>query len=180
MLVYTLVSLQSTQSLTIAAWESHFNVSGIYLFVKNLVVFSFTLVPPPTYVTVTNDPISTIKPFVSPNVTLSCTVELSPAVDVPVTVNTEWTGPHGFMTRNVAHLVMGKTTTYISALVISSFVRNPSGNYTCSAILSSTSQFLSDSLPESDIKTITTGKIPIEAIVSKYVGKTHHSNVVFD
>ena len=37
----------------------------------------------------------------SVNVTLICTVELSPAVDVPVTVSTVWTGPAGFLVDNV-------------------------------------------------------------------------------
>ena len=40
----------------------------------------------------TSHPVRIIRPIGS-NVTLTCTVELSPVVDVPVTVNTVWTGP---------------------------------------------------------------------------------------
>ena len=53
-------------------------------------------------VIVTSDPVSPIKPFECPNITLTCTVELSPAVDVQVTVNTVWTGPAGFESNTTA------------------------------------------------------------------------------
>ena len=46
--------------------------------------------------------ISPILTLASVNVTLICTVKLSPAVDVPVTVNTVWTGPAGFLADNVS------------------------------------------------------------------------------
>ena len=77
----------------------------------------FYTVPPPVNVTVTSDPVSPIRPIGSA-VSLSCTVELSPAVDVPVTVNTVWTGPDRFMTTNTAQPVMGNT--YSSSVMISS------------------------------------------------------------
>ena len=59
-------------------------------------------------------------------------MELSPSVDVPVTVTTVWTGPDGFMTTNTAQPVMGSTTTYISREIV-----NLLGDYTCTATLSS-------------------------------------------
>ena len=115
-------------------------------------------VPPPVSVTVTSDPVSPIQPFIFPTVTLTCTVELSPAVDVPVTVNTVWTGPDGFMTTNTAQPVTGRTTTYTSTAVVSSFGRDQSGNYTCSATVTSNSQYLTDS-SKSGSKNVTTGKL---------------------
>ena len=71
-------------------------------------------------------------------VTLNCTVhvELSPAVDVPVTVNTVWTGPAGFMTTIKVPVIDG-TTTYTSTAMIISLGRNQSGVYTCTATLHS-------------------------------------------
>ena len=80
-------------------------------------------------------------------------------MDVPVTVNTVWTGPDGFMATNTAQPVMGSTTTYTSTAIVTSFGRNQSGNYTCMATVSSltTSQFLMDS-SQTDIKHITTGR----------------------
>ena len=70
------------------------------------------------------------------SINLTCTVELSPLVDVPVTVTTEWTGhgPAGFMTSNTAQLVMGSDpTTYTSTAMVSlsRSGRDQSGNYTC-------------------------------------------------
>ena len=101
-------------------------------------------VPATDSVIVMSVPVSPIHPAVSA-VTLTCTVELSPAVDVPVTVTTMWTGPAGFMTTNTAQPVMGTTTTYTSTAVVNSFGRHRSGKYTCTATVSSTSSFLLDS-----------------------------------
>ena len=84
-------------------------------------------VPPPT-VTVSTNPPGIIA--VGSSVTLTCTVELSSSVDVPVTVNTVWTGPDNF---NEMAQQMGSTTTYTSTAMVSSFGRNQSGNYTCTA-----------------------------------------------
>ena len=69
---------------------------------------------PNPMVVVSSDPVSPIWP-VGSDVNLTCTVELSPAVDVPVTVNTVWTGPDGFMTTNTAQPV---TTTYTSICLL--------------------------------------------------------------
>ena len=80
-----------------------FNVTFIYTYP--------CLAPDPVFVAVTSDPVSIIE---YPNVTLTCTVELSPVVDVPVTVNTVWTGPAGFMIENTAQRVNESNTRYIS------------------------------------------------------------------
>ena len=58
-------------------------------------------------------------------------------MDVPVTVNTVWTGPAGFGTNIIAQPVAGSTTTYISTAMVSSFWREQSGNYTCTSTVSS-------------------------------------------
>ena len=117
----------------------------------------FTLVPGMIYVNISSDPVGPVLPFGS-NVTLTCTVELSLAVDVPVTVNTVWTGPDGFMTTNTAQPVMGSTTTYTSVAMVSSFGRNQSGNYTCTATVSSTAPFLLSST-QSATKKISSGAV---------------------
>ena len=72
-----------------------------------------------------------IRP-VGSDVTLTCTVDLDPAVDVPVTVNTEWTGPDEVTLYSSAP-VMKNLTRYISTVNISSFGRNQSGYYSCAA-----------------------------------------------
>ena len=118
----------------------------------------FLTVPAPAFVTVTSNKPNPIQP-VGSDVTLTCTVELSPAVDVPVTVNTVWTGPDEFMTANTAQPVMGSTTTYTSTAMVSSFGRDQSGNYTCTATVSSTAQFINDSELRSGIARVSVGEI---------------------
>ena len=93
------------------------------------------------------------------NVTLTCTVELSSVVDVPVTVNTVWTGPAGFNTTNTAQPVIDTITTYVSIVVVRSFGREQSGNYNCTATLTFESPFVVPSGPKSGSVTITTGII---------------------
>ena len=108
--------------------------------------------------TVTNDPVSPIRP-VGSDTTLTCTVELSPTVDVPVTVNTVWTGPNGFMTVNTAQSVMGSTTTYTSTAMVSSFGRGQSGVYICTATVRSASLFVTRGASQSGTARLTVGKI---------------------
>ena len=86
---------------------------------------------------------SPIRP-VGSVVTLTCTVELSPAVDVPVTVNTVWTGPSGFMTSDTTQSIRNATN-YTTTAMISSFGRDQSGVYTCTVTVSSMSPLLTSS-----------------------------------
>ena len=111
------------------------------------------LVPSPISVTVVSDLRSPV--VVGSNVSLTCTVELSPSVDVSVTVNTVWTGPAGFMATNTAQPVMGSTTTYTSTVMLNSFETSQSGQYNCTANISSTSSFLTDSSPQCGTSKIT-------------------------
>ena len=116
------------------------------------------LVPSPISVIVTSDPVSPIQSDGS-DVTLTCTVELSPLVDVPVTVNTVWTGPTGFMTTNTTQPVMGST--YSSLVIISSFGRDRYGNYTCSVSVSSANTMLTTSDIRNGSSRVTTGEANI-------------------
>ena len=119
------------------------------------VLIQHTLVP--LSVNVTSHPVSPIQAIES-NVTLTCTVELSPAVDIPVTVNTVWSGPAGFNITNTAQPVLGYTNTYISTAIVRKFGRNQTGNYICTATIVSDSTVVPAS-SESDMEFITTGKI---------------------
>ena len=98
-----------------------------------------------------------IQPFGSA-VTMTCTVELSPVVNVQMIVTTVWTGPAGFMTTKTAQSVMGSTTNYTSTAMVSSFRRNESGVYSCSATATTTSPFLRSSASHSGTTRITVGK----------------------
>lgn len=109
---------------------------------------------------ITSDQVSPIRPIGSA-VTLTCTVELSPLVDVPVIVSTVWTGPYGFTTTNAAHPAMGRSTTYTSRVVVSSFGREQSGKYNCTSrvISSQKSPYLNDSSAASGSAAVTVGEM---------------------
>ena len=128
-------------------------------------------VPDPSVVKVISDFESSI--IVGSFTVLTCTVELSPAVDVPVTVSTVWTGPDGFMTANVAQPVMGSTTTYNSTAMVSSFGRDQSGVYTCTATVSSTSQYLTGSSSHSGSATIVASEMLQLIVVLLHI--TYHT-----
>ena len=116
-----------------------------------LCVTLFSLVPAPSMVTVT-PPSGVIIAGSSP--TLTCTVELSPAVDVQVTVNTVWTGPDG-VTLTPTNPVMESPARYTSTVMVNAA---RSGDYTCQATVSSSSQFVTGSGMMSGTTTITVGK----------------------
>jgi hypothetical protein len=63
-------------------------------------------------------------------------VELSPLVDILVTVNTVWTGPADFM-HTTTSTAMRSSTNYTSTAIVSSFGREQSGNYNCSVFVNS-------------------------------------------
>ena len=119
-------------------------------------LYHYHTVPAPTSVNVTSNVSNPIRP-VGSTVTLTCTVVLAEYVD-GLTVNTELTGPNGFSENGMAQH-MASTTTYTSTAMISSFGRAQSGNYTCTATVSSTvsPSFLRDSMISSSIR-VTAGK----------------------
>ena len=92
----------------------------------------FIAVPQPISVLVRNHPANPI----GTDVTLTCVVELSQAVDIPVTVTTYLFGPERFSVNNsiTVEPVTGHTTT----TMISSFGIDNSGSYTCAAEASTT------------------------------------------
>ena len=107
-------------------------VRFIYFSSGSLLYFSLPSVPAPTTVTITV-PLGVIT---GSTVTLTCAVELSPAVDVPVTVYTEWIGPPDviFMPANPLPAVMVNTTTYINTVSVGAA---RSGSYVCQATVTS-------------------------------------------
>ena len=94
-------------------------------------------VPNPTDVTVTSSPASPIHPIGS-DVTLTCYVALSSAVDAPVSLNIQWTGPDQFLVNTTSWMA----TSYVTVnTTIPSFGRSQSGNYICTATVYSASPF---------------------------------------
>ena len=114
---------------------------------------------PNPMVVISSDPVSPVRP-VGSDVTLICTVELSPAVDVPVTVNTLWTGPDGVTLVPVMESLT-------STAIVSSFGRDQSGVYTCMATVRSTSVFITDSSSQFASCLLYTSPSPRDATLSR-------------
>ena len=120
--------------------ESDDDTDNLIIVVSLYYSYSIIIVPTPLVIT-TSGSVTAQR-----TVNLTCTVELSHSVDVSVTVNSEWSGPDGFVTANTAQPVMGSSTTYTSTVMVRSFGRDQSGNYTCRANVSSTSPYIMSSM----------------------------------
>ena len=107
--------------------------------------------------TITSSPVTPIRPIGS-DVTLTCTVELSPTVNVPVTVNVQLTDPAGNPVTTSTSPLNGSTYITTVTAMVSSFGRSDSGVYTCTATVTSSNTLLSASSSRSDIVTATIGK----------------------
>ena len=112
-------------------------------------------VPAPLSVLVTSNKANPIRPIGS-NVTLTCRVELSPAVDVPVTVNIQLTDPTGQSLAATTPSMDGST--YTSTSNISSFGRSKSGDYTCTSSVTSSLPYLINSGTKSATLKLTLGE----------------------
>ena len=80
---------------------------------------------------------------------------MAAAVDVPVTVNTVWSGPAGFTMFREA---MGTNTIQTSTVTVRSFGRNNSGVYRCTATITSSDVLLSISDSRTGTLIATTGE----------------------
>ena len=116
------------------------------------------IVPAPTSIILSPPYPGLVRP-VGSAINMTCNIELSPVVNIPVTVITVWTGPAGFMTTTTTQSIMGN---YTSTAVIGSFGRDESGAYTCTATATTTSSFLRNSASHSGTATITVGEATIK------------------
>ena len=83
--------------------------------------------------------------YAGASLTLTCTVELSPSVDVSVSVNTVWTGPDNmtsFTPSNPVPTMMHSQTRYTSTVTVDAARR---GNYTCQATVNSSVMYVTGS-----------------------------------
>lgn len=93
-------------------------------------------------------------------VALTCTVELNPAVNVPVTVNIVWTGPDEFGATDFMQPTAARLNTYDSLVTIEHIGRNQSGYYTCAVTVISAHSMIEDSARVSSVERVTVGKLP--------------------
>ena len=115
--------------------HSKYNYSLVICYLTT-VLYIPHVVPPPTAVTVTASP---DDPFivVGHPLNLTCSVELSEAVDIAVTVNTVWSGPSGTQFTTTTSVATRLTaTTYTSTATHSSVGTSDSGEYICTATVS--------------------------------------------
>ena len=91
-------------------------------------------VPAPHSVEVTSNKAIPIRSIES-NITLTCTVQLSQAVDVPVTVNIQMTDPDGQLLTTTSPAMNGFI--YTTTVTIVLFGRSKSGDYTCTSYVTS-------------------------------------------
>ena len=112
-------------------------------------------VPAPIWVIITSSKLNPIRPIGSA-ITITCSMEVSSAVDIPVIVTISLRGPSGEILNSTDPVAMGST--YSSDALISSFVENYSGMYNCTATIRSTSSFVINSVSTtSEAKRVTTG-----------------------
>ena len=125
--------------------------------------FLSNVVPAPISVILTSSTPNPVQPIGS-MVNLTCIVHITDAVDISVTLTTIWIGPDEFITISTLQPILENSTTYTSRAVISSFGRNESGNYTCTAGLSSvsTNLYLTNSSTTTSSIQVTTGEICME------------------
>ena len=125
-------------------------------------------------ISVKSDQPNPIRPIGS-NVTLTCIVVLAEYVE-GLTVNTEWIGPNEFNENGMAQRMEG-TTNYTSTAMVSSFGRDQSGNYTCTATVNSTSSFITNSMGSSSTR-VTVGKAShFISSLSCVTGSLHNTDV---
>lgn len=110
-----------------------------------------SLVPSPSLVLLNTD--NSLVPSGS-HIILTCIVEMSPAVDIPVTVNIVLLTPNGSVLTNSTQQVMEKLVTSRTRIYLSS--TEHSGVYKCITFTMSTSPLLSDSNFTTNITRIST------------------------
>ena len=108
-------------------------------------------------VVVTSSPASPIKPIGS-TVNLTCTAKLGLAVqNVSVTVEFQWRNPDGSsLSTSILNQLMSQSThMYASTVVVSSFSREQSGVYNCTATAIGSSSSTPSYLNRSDSISVT-------------------------
>ena len=84
-------------------------------------------------------------------------MELNQYIDVGLTVNVAWIGPDGVSFIPTGHH-MESTSRYTSTIMVSSFGRQQSGEFTCRATISSDT-LLTSGTEVSGMERITVGKL---------------------
>ena len=94
------------------------------------------------------------------SITMTCCVEISSAIDIPVVLNIVWNGPQGtILPDNQSEIVTYDSQTKVFEAI---FRKVRSGDYICDADtqnMQTSSQFVTNSIKKSMVKTIHVGKL---------------------
>ena len=127
------------------------------ILIQNIII---SLVPRPTAIRITTSQVNPlmVRPIGS-TVTLNCTADLDPAINVSMTVNIRLSNPAGRALTTITPSVSGFTFT--STATVTSFGRKESGIYTCTVTVSPSpsNSFLFNSTPQSETIRVTVGEI---------------------
>ena len=111
------------------------------------------------HITSTHAPVVLVGNSPTTNISLTCMVGLPPSVDVELNVITVWSGPIGtvFTPESSVRATRYRLnfTMYKSTVTVDNINR---GNYTCQAIVNSSSQFLAGEINKATEITIMAGK----------------------
>ena len=134
-------------------------------------MFVVPAVSPPS-VSVTNSS----GTYAGTNFNLTCTIQLNPAVDIPVVVNSTWRGPVG-VPHVIASAPTGTGARYQTILMFRPLNTSDSGNYTCEATVSPSpeSQFISGSAAGRDTLSVTVQGERIHLLICYYLFTSHFS-----
>lgn len=118
----------------------------------------FLAVPAPVSIIVRSNKLNPIRPIAS-DVSLQCDVELSVlGRQIPLAVNVMWIGPNSEVPIATNRTLLSEGMRNTSVMItVQAFGRLDSGNYSCTAFLSSTSLFLNISQSLSSTIVVTTG-----------------------
>ena len=86
------------------------------------------------------------SPVVGDNITLTCTIELTPAVNTNVIVTAKWTSTaiagRDLTSGSIPTDTESDGTYYVNTLTLTSLETSDSGDYTCTAMASSVNMFV--------------------------------------
>ena len=119
-----------------ASFTHSVNVSSKHIHkFKSISDANYSFAVPHPIVRLVSDTPNPILSGTSPS--LTCSVELSPSVDVPLTIKTVWTGPDDTILSSATPAVTGSLTHYTNTAMLSFVESADSGEYTCSVSIQS-------------------------------------------
>ena len=144
---------QAVHLLQIKSKNLYYFILRLFTYISNQGVFYvyISLPVPHPRLLITREPAHPVRLFTTNSLILTCIIQLVPEVDIPVTINSQWTG-HSSLTDNRGRVSVSKLKglhpLYESTVIFSTLKISDSGSYVCSANVSPQTGF-SGSIVES-------------------------------